>query len=178
MNPHWQVRTARLGLTPVGGADLPDLVRLKADPRVFALMLGGVRDVVRTQEELAEDVQGWAAHGLGLWSVRQIGDGRFVGLVGFQHRPDGLGLGLRFAFWPEARGQGLAREAAGAALGYAHDRVGVSRVVAVARRDNIGSRTVLGAVGMTLCGEFSRAGDGMVVYESLRVRRTGAAWAW
>ena len=43
MNPLWILRTARLVLTPVGGADLPDLRAIKADPRVFAIMLGGVR---------------------------------------------------------------------------------------------------------------------------------------
>ena len=42
MNPHWILRTARLVLTPVGGADLVDLRAIKADPRVFAIMLGGV----------------------------------------------------------------------------------------------------------------------------------------
>ena len=56
MNPRWSLRTARLVLTPVGGADLPDLIAIKADPRVFAVMLGGVRSPAQTQEELARDV--------------------------------------------------------------------------------------------------------------------------
>ena len=41
MNPLWVLRTARLVLTPVGGADLAELIAMKADPRVFAVMLGG-----------------------------------------------------------------------------------------------------------------------------------------
>ena len=63
--------TARLILTPVGGADLPDLRALKADPRVFAVMLGGVRSWAETAEELAEDVMFWGAHGYGIWAVRE-----------------------------------------------------------------------------------------------------------
>ena len=47
MNPRWNLRTARLVLTPVSGADLPDLIAIKADPRVFAVMLGGVLIAVR-----------------------------------------------------------------------------------------------------------------------------------
>ena len=63
MNPHWILRTGRLTMTPVGGADLPELRTLKADPRVFAIMLGGVRSAEETAEELARDVQAWGANG-------------------------------------------------------------------------------------------------------------------
>lgn len=163
MNPAWVVRTARLVMQPPAWDDLPDLMVLKADPRAFALMLGGVRDPLRTQIELAEDQRAWAARGIGLWVVREAG--RFHGITGFAERPDGRGLGLRFALWPESRGRGLAREAAGAALQFARGH-GVRRVVAVARADNIGSRTVLGAIGMMECDAFRRDGFPMVVYES------------
>jgi len=57
--------TARLILTPVGGADLADLRALKADPRAFAVMLGGVRSWAETADELAADVMFWGAHGYG-----------------------------------------------------------------------------------------------------------------
>ena len=52
MNPSGCAHGAA-GAEPVGGADLPDLRALKADPRVFAIMLGGVRTPVQTAEELA-----------------------------------------------------------------------------------------------------------------------------
>jgi RimJ/RimL family protein N-acetyltransferase len=158
------LRTARLTLCPVSGADLPDLLALKADPRVFAVMLGGVRNPAQVQEELAEDIMFWGANSLGIWSVKEAG--AFQGIVGFHNRSDGRGLGLRFAFWPEARGRGVAREAAGAALRYAHDRVGIVRAVAVVRDENIASRTVLGAIGMVECGAFEREGFRMLVYET------------
>ena len=45
----------------------------------------------------------------------------FVGITGLERRPDGRGVALRFALWPEAQGRGLAREAAGAALRFGHD---------------------------------------------------------
>jgi RimJ/RimL family protein N-acetyltransferase len=168
MTPGWTITTGRMVLSPTSLADLPDLQALKADPRVFAVMLGGVRTPQRTQEELAEDISFWARHGVGMWAVRSVGDGRFLGLVGLMDRPDGRGLSLRFAFWPEARGQGLAREAAAAALRFAHDRPGIARVVAVAREDNFASRTLLGGIGMAECDAFLRDGRRMVVYESRR----------
>jgi RimJ/RimL family protein N-acetyltransferase len=109
MNPTWILRTARLVLTPVGGADLPDLRALSSDPRVFAVMLGGVRDPVRTAEDLARQVAAWGQYGFGVWAIRYTDHRRFVGLTGLEPRRDGRGVALRFAFWPEAQGAGLAR---------------------------------------------------------------------
>jgi RimJ/RimL family protein N-acetyltransferase len=159
--------TARLRMTPVGYRDLPDLTALKGDPRAYALMLGGVRNPVQVAEELAQEIRDWGAHGYGMWAVRAL-RGRFLGVTGLMARPDGRGVALRFAFWPEARGVGLAREAAGASLNYAHGTAGLERVVAVAREDNFASRTVLGSIGMTEAERFTRDGILLFVYQSVR----------
>ena len=175
MNPVWIQRTGRLVLTPVGGADLLDLRAIKADPGVFAVMLGGVRNYAQTADDLARDVAAWGQYGFGMWAVREAG--RFVGLSGLQHRADGRGVALRFALWPEAQGRGLAREAAFAALRFGHDRAGLPRVVAVARESNFGSRTVLGGIGMHEAGRFEQRGHRMILYESTidpEIRGSGA----
>jgi RimJ/RimL family protein N-acetyltransferase len=163
----WTLRTARLVMTPVGGRDLGDLQRLKADPRVFAVMLGGVRSAQQTAEELADDVMFWGRHGYGIWAVRE-GEA-FMGITGLKPRPDGRGVALRFALWPEAQGRGLAREAAGAALRYGHETARLTRVIAVARETNFASRTVLGSIGMYESARFTQAGFAMLEYESLRL---------
>lgn len=169
MIPRWSLRTPRLVLTPVGGADLLDLIAIKADPRVFAIMLGGVLTPAQTQEELARDVVAWGADGFGIWTIREAGSGAFAGITGLERRPDGRGVALRFALWPEAQGRGLAREAAGAALRFGHDEAGLARIVAVARANNFASRVVLGDIGMTACDSFIQNGWLMVLYESLQV---------
>ena len=84
------------------------------------------------------------------------------------HRPDGRGVALRFAFWPEARGVGLAREAASMTLNYAHGVVGLERVIGVAREQNFASRTVLGSIGMVEVERFTRDGILLIVYQSVR----------
>ncbi|MGH7044426.1 MAG: GNAT family N-acetyltransferase [Acetobacteraceae bacterium] len=173
MSPAWILRTGRLVLTPVAWTDLADLTALKADPRVFAVMLGGIRTRVQAAEELAADIGFWAAHGYGIWTIRDAASdastpGAFQGLTGLMQREDGRGVALRFALWPQARGRGLAREAAGAALMFGHERAGLLRIVAVARQDNIASRTVLGGIGMIERGVFIRDGQAMVLYDSRR----------
>jgi RimJ/RimL family protein N-acetyltransferase len=167
MNPAWCVQTGRLTLRPVWGGDLLDLCALKADPRVFAVMLGGVRNAQQTAEDLATDIAFWGRHGFGMWSARTRLGERFVGLTGILERPDGRGMALRFAFRPESRGIGLASEAAAAALRYGHDRARLRRIVAVAREDNFDSRTLLGGIGMVPCESFERGGMTMLVYESI-----------
>lgn len=170
MNPAWVVRTGRLVLAPVGWTDLPDLIALKGDASVYAQMLGGVCGPARVRDELAAEQAFWAARGVGMWAVREAEGAALVGLTGLHERPDGLGVALRFAFRPEKRGRGLAREAAGAALRFAHDRAGLARVVAVTRETNLSARTVVGAIGMRWYAEFMRGGERMLVFESVAGR--------
>lgn len=165
MSPAWTLRTGRLLMTPVNGADLPELRQIKASPSVFAVMLGGVRNHAQTADDLANDVCHWGRHGFGIWALRE--NGRFVGITGLEHRPDGRGVALRFALWPEAQGRGLAREAALAAVRFGHDRAELARIIAVARESNFGSRMILGGIGMHALETFQQRGHTMVLYESL-----------
>ena len=73
MNPALTLRTGRLELTPIGGADLADFRALAADPRVFAVMLGGVRDAVRASDDISRFVTAWGRYGFGIWTIRERG---------------------------------------------------------------------------------------------------------
>jgi len=169
MIAHWIVHTARLDLVPVGGGDFTELCALKADPRVFAIMLGGVRTAHEAGEELADEMIAWGKNGFGMWSIRDTLTRSFVGMTGFERRRDGRGVALRFALWPEAQGRGLAREAAGAVLRFGHERANLLRVIAVARESNFASRVVLGSIGMTECSRFVQQSWQMVMYESVAI---------
>jgi len=170
MSP-WRLLTARLVMAPVGAADLRELVALKGDPLAFAQMLGGVRAAHQVAEELAEEICGWGRDGFGMWTVRARAGGRFLGVTGLAARADGRGVALRFAFWPAARGVGLAMEAAAAALVFGHGHAGLTRIVAVVREENFASRMVLGAIGMAEAEGFFRDGVKLLVYHSVRENR-------
>jgi RimJ/RimL family protein N-acetyltransferase len=168
-----EIHTGRLILQPVAPGDLADLQALKADPRAFAKLLGGVRTHRQSAIELAEDMSFWARHGFGIWTVRLTATDGFIGIAGLMERADGRGMALRFALRAEAQGHGYGSEAAGAVLRFAHERAGLARVVAVAQEDNIGSRQVLGAIGMRLSDRFAQGGVWKLEYES--VMRPGGA---
>ncbi len=159
------IATERLSLLPPGPEHLPDLIRLKSDEHVFGLMLHGVRTPERTREELEDDIEFWRVRGYGVWSVFEHGTGAFLGLAGLMERPDGRGVALRFALWPECRGQGFAREAAAAALAFGF-RAGLPRIIAVAWVENLASRLVLRDIGMAECDAFLHRGRRMLVYEA------------
>jgi len=159
------VSTERLMMIPPGKENLPDLVRLKADERVFGWMLHGTRTPERTAEELEDDADFWEVRGYGTWCVFERGSGDFLGICGLMERPDGRGVALRYALWPECRGRGYAREAARAALGFGH-RAGLARIIAIAREENLASRAVMADIGMAPAGEFRHQGHRMLVFES------------
>ncbi|WP_237212813.1 GNAT family N-acetyltransferase [Falsiroseomonas oryziterrae] len=160
------LHTPRLSLLPPGPEHLPDLIRLKGDERVFGFMLHGVRSPDRTKEELEDDMEFWLVRGYGTWSVFERTTGDFLGICGLMERPDGRGVALRFALWPECRGKGYAREAAVAALEFGH-RAGLKRIIAVARETNQASRAVLSDIGMKECGAFLHQSHRMLIFESL-----------
>ena len=140
------ITSARLSMLPPAPEQLPDLIRLKADERVFGFMLHGVRTPARTREELEDDIDFWQVRGYGTWSVFVRGTGEFLGICGLMERPDGRGVALRYALWPECRGRGYAREAARAALDFGH-AAGLRRIIAVARYTNHASRAVQNVSG-------------------------------
>lgn len=164
------IRTGRLLLAPYGPQDLGELATFKTDPLTWATMLGGVRDPAQTARDLAEELGFWARHDIGMWTARIAPGAPLLGVTGLHERPDARGIALRFAFRPEARGKGYAREAAGAVLRDAHDRAGLTRVIGVCRETNFNSRMVLGAIGMRDAGEFMQQGHKMLLFESVRRR--------
>ena len=134
-------------------------------------MLGGVRNAAETADDLARDVAAGANMATASGLCGKPREAGFVGITGLEDRSDGRGVALRFAVWPEVQGLGYAREAAGAALWFGHDRAHLRRIVAAAREANFASRTVFGGIGMVPCERFTQRGHTMVLFESVRPTR-------
>ena len=84
-------------------------------------------------------------------------------------RPDGRGVAMRFALWPECRGKGYAREAAKAGLEFGH-RAGLDADHRRGLGGEPGIPQVLQDIGMVECDAFTYRDRRMIVYESLRDR--------
>lgn len=153
------LRTPRLLLRPLTMADAPAVFAYASEPGFFRF-LDDVPDAVRAAyqirhaEEHVRELGALAARGYPNWGIVPQGEAAPVGAVRFKPAAeDGapeLGYGLAAAW----RGQGLAKEAAAAAVAWAAPR---ARVL-VARCDpaNLASAAILRHAGFQPAGTDPR----------------------
>ncbi|MBI5170043.1 MAG: GNAT family N-acetyltransferase [Candidatus Eisenbacteria bacterium] len=110
----------------------------------------------------------YAKRGLGLWAVSRRGETELIGVCSLLKRETLPDPDLGFAFLPQGRGQGYAREVAAACLAYAHGALGHPRVVAICSPGNTASCRVLEDVGMRFekLVRLSEAGEELCLYAS------------
>lgn len=99
-----------------------------------------------------------AQHGFGLYLTEIGPDKRAIGLCGLLKRETLEDVDIGFAFHPDSWGQGYAREAAGACVNYARDKLGLKRLVAITLPTNQASISLLKSIGMQYEKEI-RLGD-------------------
>jgi RimJ/RimL family protein N-acetyltransferase len=156
--------TERLELRPITTADADRLAVLHANARVMNLLKHGVLSRAQSDAMVADYEAEWPALGFGSWTIEErAGEeragGRLVGLGGLRIHDGGFGVALRGAFIPEAQGKGYGPELGRAALTFAFDIVGLDRVNAITRPDNIAGQRSLEKFGMMREREI-KADDG------------------
>jgi RimJ/RimL family protein N-acetyltransferase len=151
------LETARLRLRPFTPEDAADHLRLYADPRVTRYLGGGPfvgeEAARRSARALDHFVRHWSERGFGVWAVLEQTSGRVIGQCGLNRLPEREDIEVLYALERGSWGRGLAPEAAGAAIRYGFDVVGLDRIVAVVRHANVGSRRVLEKLGMRYEGD-------------------------
>ena len=146
--------TERTTLRPIDSDDVPALHALWTDPGVRKYLWDDILiNRERAAEVVAASVDDFAAHGFGLWAVRETATGEWIGFCGFRSSDD-KEVELLYGIWPRYWGQGLATEAARALLSYAFLTLGLTEVVAATDVPNHASARVLERLGM----QFERRG--------------------
>lgn len=143
------IETARLRIRDLGASDAPFIVSLLNDP-AFLRFIGdrGVRTVGDALEYIEKGpVASYEQHGFGLQAVEPKDGGGAMGICGLLQREELEAPDLGFAFLPDFRGRGAAREAAEAVLQDATARLGLRRVLAITQADNTASITLLERLG-------------------------------
>ena len=143
--------TERLTIRPFTLDDADFVVALLNDPGWLAHIGDrGVRDAEGARAYLAHGpLAAQARHGFALWAVERRDDpGTPIGMCGLIRREGLDDVDLGYAFLPAGRGQGFAREAAGAVLVHGFDRLGLPRIVAITSPGNVASGRVLEAIGL------------------------------
>jgi RimJ/RimL family protein N-acetyltransferase len=125
------LETERLRLRRPEPADLADVHRLHADPRVWLHSpTGAHRHVAESERMLARWIDHWDEHGYGYWLAEHAG--RMIGVGGLMLLPGWLDgadvLNVYYRFEPEAWGRGFAGELVAAALAAGPTLPAIARV--------------------------------------------------
>lgn len=107
---------------------------------------GGPLSPSQAWTRLKSDLGSWYLSGFGVWMLELNSTGEIVGTCGFWQ---GLGWPRELTWWllPEARGQGYAFEASGAAISYAYDAMGWEDVVTYMLDSNIEASRLVERLG-------------------------------
>ena len=183
-DPTPRLTTDRLILRAWQDSDRAPFAVLNADPAVMefmpALMTKTQSDamVIRIQDHFKR-------HGFGLWAVEVKKGPSFVGFVGLSipgfeatFTPCvEIGWRLSRAAW----GEGIATEAAQAALTYGFDTIGLSEILSFTTTTNKRSQAVMERIGMSrdLKGDFDHPSlpDGDPLRRHVLYRLTSQDWS-
>ena len=143
----------RLGFRTWREDDLPLAMELWTDARVTGLF-GGPYTPEKVRTRLEREMEMQREFGMQYWPVFWLAGGRHVGACGLrprrvEERVPELGYHLRPEFW----GQGLAVEAARAAIEFGFGRLGAKAIFAGHHPENAASRRVLLKLGFYFTGD-------------------------
>ena len=149
------IRTPRLELRRWRADDVAPMSAINADAEVMRWIGdGSVRDERQTKAGIEEYERRWDGQGFGLFALELRAAGELIGFTGLAV-PDFLpevlpaveiGWRLGRPWW----GQGLATEAARAALRFGLIDSGLERIVSIAQVGNAASEHIMAKLGMRL----------------------------
>jgi ribosomal-protein-alanine N-acetyltransferase len=161
----FRLETERLVLRPYREEDLEDLHAMLSDPEHMRWYPAPFdRDGTRAWME--RTFERYRDDGFGLWIVEDGGTGAFLGTVGptIQLVDDVGHVEIGWHTRPGRKGEGIAPEAAAAAMDWAFENLDVDHVISLVRPENTGSNRVAQKLGMRVDREVDRYGMRHYVY--------------
>ena len=154
------IDTDRLTLRAHRVEDFEDMCAMWSDPEVVRFIGGKVRPPEEVWARLLRYAGIWTFLGYGFWVIRDRASGAYIGEVGFLNLrrdirpPFGDRPELGYALAPRAHGQGIATEAAQAALGWWDRTRPGAETVCMIHPENLASARVAARLGYR---EFARS---------------------
>jgi len=141
--------TDRLILRAFAEQDVDALHRVLSDPQVHQYF---PRTDSPSREEveriIARQLAHWQEHGCGWWAVLCRESQELIGWCGLQFLPEFGETEVAYLLSRPYWGKGLATEAAGAAVQFGFQTLGLERLVAIAHVENAASQRVIEKLGM------------------------------
>ena len=143
------LETERLQLRMLSVDDAEFILRLLNEPS-FIQNIGdrGVRTINDARAYILKGpIASYEKFGFGLWMVETRLESTPIGICGLLKRDVLADVDIGYALLPEFWSQGYALEAASAVVSYAHEKLGLKRVLAVTNSDNQSSIRLLEKMG-------------------------------
>jgi RimJ/RimL family protein N-acetyltransferase len=141
--------TARLSFSEITFADLDDMAALLADPRV---MEHDPPPMTRAevQDWIVENQVSYTDPGFGLWRLRLVATGEFVGDCGLvlQDVDGEIAVEIEFHIRADLHGNGYATEAARACRDFAATTLRVRRLIGIIAPENVMCHRVVEKIGL------------------------------
>lgn len=154
-------------MKPVSTSDIDRLVALQEDAEVRKVFGSATREEVG--EWIAGSEREWAERGHGRVAIFDRKTQNFLGRCGLRHWPEFEEVEVGWVLRPEARGRGVATEAARACLDWGFRDLRVPYITAMISPDNSASIAVAERVEMSPLREDVLDGEPVVVYYLGRV---------
>jgi [ribosomal protein S5]-alanine N-acetyltransferase len=155
------IKTKRLTLRAFTLDDAPFIHELLNDPD-WIRFIGdrGIHTLDDARRQISEKyMAAYARDGFGLMLVSRNSDGASVGMCGLIRRVGLDDVDIGFAFLPRYRGQGIALEAARAALAHGRDVLKLTRVVGITLPANVASISLMEKIGLTFESQVTLPND-------------------
>lgn len=159
--------TERLSFRPWRPEDLQPFHAICSNPQVMRHVGNGqVWSRARTSRFIQNAGDVLRSHGCCQWALIHKPDRLLIGYCGFAHTSVGPEIGWRLS--PQYWGQGLATEAACAALKHGFESLEFRQVMATVQAPNQASIRVVEKLGMQLQRRFERGGREVILYAATR----------
>lgn len=169
--------TPRLLLREFSSEDVGALAEILGDPKVMEFSTNGPCTKEDTRQFIDWCLDSYRDHGFGQWAIIDRLSGAIIGFCGLSHvELDGaqeieIGYRLASSVW----GQGLASEAAEAALEYGFSHCHIDSIVAIIATRHVVSAGVAEKVGFRIDTRTKYRGWEVCIYRKHRTVTTGAA---
>jgi RimJ/RimL family protein N-acetyltransferase len=152
-NRSWTMilETNRLQLRTLTLEDAEFVLRLLNEPSFIQNIADrGVRTIEQAQDYIRNGpMASYEKFGFGLWLVETKSNNLPIGICGLIKRDVLDDVDIGYALLPEFWSQGYALESASGVMGYAGNKLGLNRVVAVVNPNNESSIRLLEKIGFT-----------------------------
>jgi [ribosomal protein S5]-alanine N-acetyltransferase len=160
-----RLETERVMLLPWDSRDWSAFKPIATDPRVMRYISDGVPwPDSKIVEFVERQRRHFAESGYCLWKLMMKGESEISGLCGLQPLDDLPGVEIGWWLAPHLWGQGLATEAARAVLEDGFGRCALSRIVAIAKRENKASTRIMEKMAMRYERDALHHGVQVVLY--------------